>query len=527
LGERCTVFMESDLVHCQQQGASVPDLTAGLAYSIAENYLNRVVNGRPIGENIFFQGGVAGNPAVVAAFRQLVGREVIVPPHHDVSGAFGAALLAQEHIGERKTRFHGFDLGQRPYSSRVFECKGCVNRCEITRVLFGDDRPLFYGARCERYERDNHRGSNPGQTRPFDDVPDLVARRLDLLLRGYEPPAPDSGRPRVGLPRALLFYDMFPYWHRFLVELGVDVVLSDVTNPRIVEDTWEHAPAETCFPVKLMLGHVLDLCHKGVEFVFLPSVITGQNCAPGQKNNTYCPLIQSVPHLVSAGLDLSAYGVRMLGGPVHLLDQRYRRWSLRELARPLGVSAKQVRAAARLGAEAQRAFYVGLRRMGAEFLADLGQWPRVAVLVGRPYNTCDPGVSMALPYKLRKLGVVPVPMDCLPLDSVDVSDRFDNMYWRSGQDILAAARLIRRDPRLQAIYVTNFGCGPDSFLLSYFRREMAGRLVLELELDDHTADAGLMTRCEAFFDSLDRQSMAANRQEATEPDAAEGVLCPV
>ena len=116
---------------------------------------------------------------------------------------------------------------------------------------------------------------------------------------------------------------------------------------------------------------------------------------------------------------------------------------------------------------------------------------------------------MALPYKLRKLGVVPVPMDCLPLDGIDVSDCFDNMYWRSGQDILAAARMIRQDPRLQAIYVTNFGCGPDSFLSSYVRREMAGRLVLELELDDHSADAGLTTRCEAFFDSLGCRSMAA------------------
>jgi predicted nucleotide-binding protein (sugar kinase/HSP70/actin superfamily) len=134
------------------------------------------------------------------------------------------------------------------------------------------------------------------------------------------------------------------------------------------------------------------------------------------------------------------------------------------------------------------------------------------VLVGRPYNTNDAGLSSALPYKLRRLGVVPVPMDCLPLAEVDISDVYDNMYWQSGQKILAAARYIRNEPRLEAIYVTHFGCGPDSFLLTYFRREMAGQLYLELELDDHTADAGVNTRCEAFFDSLATHSPATRVQ---------------
>ena len=494
LGERCTVFMESDLVHGQQQGASVPDLTAGLAYSIAQNYLNRVVNGRVVGNKVLFQGGVAGNPGVVAAFRQLTGAQVTVPPHHDVTGAIGAAILAQEQMDGQTTRFHGFDLGAREYQSRTFECKGCVNRCEITRVVFGAERPLFYGGRCERYDQD--RSSQAAK------LPDLFGQRLDLLMGGYEPPVKGSGRPRVGIPRALLFYDMFPYWHRFLAELGVDVVLSDATNPHIIESTWEHTPAETCFPVKLMQGHTLDLLTQDVDFVFLPSIVTRENVAPGQESNTYCPFIQTVPHLVMTSLQLAERGVGVLSGPVYLLNRRYVHRSLKELVRPLGVAAKRVREAAAAAEEAQRAFYDGVHCLGQAFLADLDSRDRVAVLVGRPYNTCDPGVSMALPYKLRKLGVVPVPMDCLPLAEVDVSSRFGNMFWRSGQDILAAGKVIRQHPKLQAIYVTNFGCGPDSFLLSFFRRMMDGKLYLELELDDHTADAGLNTRCEAFFDSL-------------------------
>src|SRR4029079_6808161 len=135
-------------------------------------------------------------------------------------------------------------------------------------------------------------------------------------------------------------------------------------------------------------------------------------------------------------------------------------------------------------------------------LAGLPAGQPAAVIVGRPYNTCDLHVCQDLPFKLRKLGVLPIPIDYLPLDAIDVSGYYDNMFWRCGQDILAAAHIIRADPRLQAIYVTSFNCGPDSFVISFFRRLMGDKPFLELEFDEHTADAGVITRCEAFFESL-------------------------
>jgi predicted CoA-substrate-specific enzyme activase len=520
LGERCTVFMESNLVHFQQQGASVEDLTAGLAYSIAQNYLNRVVHGRAVGRNVFFQGGVASNPSVVAAFRQLTGAQITVPPHHDVTGAIGAAILAGEEanagsvsFGRSRTRFHGFDLRDRDYRTSVFECQGCVNRCEIARVRFGADQPLFYGARCERYE-----GQSPGRPHTIrsSGLPNFFQRREELLMRGYQEPErgtqarPIASRARVGIPRALLFYEFFPFWHRFLVELGAQVVVSDPTNPRTVRETQENAAAETCFPVKLMQGHVLNLMSKAVDWVLLPSVVGHPDPVADRERSIYCPYIQSVPHLVLANLGLAERGVGVLGGLVYLDDlcpdrPDGRRRSLVDLVRPLGLARRKVLQAAQAAEGAQRAFLRALAQIGVEALAQLDAWPRVAVLVGRPYSTNDPGLSNALPLKLHKLGVVPLPIDCLPLDGATGSGRFGNMYWQSGQRILAAARLIRADPRLHAIYVTHFGCGPDSFVLSYFQREMEGQLYLELEMDDHTADAGVNTRCEAFFDSLATQ----------------------
>ncbi len=504
LGERCTVFMESDLIHGQQQGASVPNLVAGLAYSIAQNYLNRVVNGRPVGKRIFFQGGVAGNLAVVAAFEQLVGRPLIVPPHHDVTGAIGAAILAHEQLQGADTRFHGFDLSQRSYRTRTFACRGCVNRCEISRVTFGDESPHFYGARCERYEkaRADHSAS----------IPDLFAQREALLLRGYEPPADARGQPRVGVPRALIFYDLFPFWYRFLRDLGVQVVLSDPTNPATVDAAREYATAETCFPIKLLYGHILDLVARGVDWVLLPAVTARENIAPGQQFNKYCPFIQAVPNLVIAALG-ERIEAGVLSAPVDLRDPRERYRTLRELVRPLGCSPKTVQTAIDAGLRAQKMFYQDLRQIGAEYLTDLGRWPQAAVLVGRPYNTCDDRVSMALPYQLRKLGVLPVPMDMLPLDKVELAPPFDAMYWRSGQDILAAAQLIAQRDDLEAIYMTNFACGPDSFLLRFFRQVIDGKPYLELELDDHTAEAGILTRCEAFFAGLRQRRQRGKNNE--------------
>ncbi len=498
LGERCTVFMESDLVHHQQQGARVDELTAGLAYSIAQNYLNRVVDGRSVGRNVFFQGGVAGNPSVVAAMRKLTGRRITVPPHHEVTGAIGAAILAMEQM-EGATRFGGFDLSTREYEATTFECKACANLCEISKVVIDREPPIFSGARCDKFEE---AGRTPAQGTTAD-IPDLFAERAALLLGEYSAPnGRRNGRRRVAIPRALVFHDLFPYWRTFFGGLDIELITSDSTNPRIVRRTLEAASVETCLPVKLVYGHVLDLLERDADFIFLPSVINRENPAPGQSANMYCPFIPAASHLVRAHVESNGGQHRVLHFPLHLLWNEVGRGELKQLAGQLGVTKRRVIDAADAAAVAQREFYAALRRRGREVLAQLDGTRPAAVLVGRPYNACDPGACQDLPLKVRKLGVLPIPMDFLALETVDVSARYGNMFWRSGQDILAAATLIRDDPRLNAIYLTNFNCGPDSFIIGFFREIMGDKPFLELELDDHMADAGVVTRCEAFFESL-------------------------
>jgi predicted nucleotide-binding protein (sugar kinase/HSP70/actin superfamily) len=192
----------------------------------------------------------------------------------------------------------------------------------------------------------------------------------------------------------------------------------------------------------------------------------------------------------------------MLTFPYFMLWQPVQKEAYKIMAEKLNKPLRQIKHAVKLAEIAQANFYCQLRQRGQAVLMGLEAGQTAVVIVGRPYNAGDPGASQDLPYKLRKLGVLPIPMDFLPLESADISAYHDNMFWRSGQDILAAATIIRDDPRLQTIYLTNFGCGPDSFILTFFSQILGDKPFLELEIDDHTADAGVITRCEAFLESL-------------------------
>ncbi|MEI7770093.1 MAG: acyl-CoA dehydratase activase [Chloroflexales bacterium] len=508
LGERCTVFMESDVIHHQQQGAGLDQLTAGLAYAIAQNYLNRVVNNRPIGKKVFLQGGVAWNQSVVAAFQTLLERQIIVPPHHDVTGAIGVAILAMEDLAQRRaageelpTKFKGFDLSDRHYETTTFECRACPNICDVSKVVIAGESPIFYGARCDIFEEVGHKHTQLGQH-----IPDLFAERSALLLGDYTPPPEArSGRPRIALARAMTFHDLFPYWRTLFKALDIEIVLSDPTNPEIIRATLEHAGIESCLPAKLVHGHTLNLADKDVDAILLPSMINREDGGPGQLDANYCPFVSASAYIVPQQIDSATRGgQRIISLPFRLRSETIRRQELRGLTQQLGldISPERIAEADAEAFAALQDFNTAIRQRGQEILAGLDGSQPAAVLVGRPYNTADLGVCQDLPYKLRKLGVLPIPIDFLPTNTVDISPYYAKISSPSGQSILAAGILVRDNPQLQAIYVTNFCCGPDAFFIGFFKRIMGDKPFLELELDEHSADAGIVTRCEAFFDSL-------------------------
>ena len=493
LGERCTVFMESDLVHHQQQGAAKEDLVAGLAYSIVQNYLNKVKEERRVGDTIFYQGATAANRGIVAAFEAILGKKITVPPHHDVTGAIGAAILAMRERTWEVSGFKGFDLVKREYTISSFECQSCPNTCEIRQVRITGEKPLVYGGRCEKYEvrRDQQ----------LVELPDLFSQR-DEWLYGPEPPAAGR-RGTIGLPRAMFFQEVMPFFRAFFESLGYGVVYSQKTNKAVIHRGVECMAAETCYPVKVAHGHILDLLQAGVKDIFLPSIIDMRHPHPEIEQGLVCPLAQTLSYTVPATIDFSSYGAKLHTPVIYFgRGRRLLRRSLQTLGKELGVSAWAVNRALKAAEAAQTAFYEKLQARGREILAGLGEDDRAMVIVSRPYNGFDCGMNLNLPRKLRQLGVLAIPMDFLPLDETGDLDEIKPMYWRFGQKILAAADLVRQDPRLNAVYVTNFSCGPDSFIQHFFKDRMRGKPFLEIEIDEHSADVGAITRLEAFLDSL-------------------------
>jgi predicted CoA-substrate-specific enzyme activase len=493
-GERCTVFMESDLVGHQRIGASTDDLIAGLAYSIASNYLTKVVGDRRIGQNIFFQGGVAWNKGVVAAFEKLTGKRITVPPHHDVTGAIGAAILAMEADSGRGSRFKGFDLSRKKYAVTTFACQDCSNMCEIRAVEIEGEKPFYYGSRCEKYDVERR---DAGARKP-----DYFNLRQQYLLKKYiKVEKGRESRGRIGIPRALHFFEFFPYWRAFFETLGFEIVNSDLSDHDIVEAALEKFSAETCFPVKMVFGHIDNLIKKKVDYIFLPGVIKYTGGLEDEDGSYICPYVQSIGNTIRARFNFEAEGINFVGYPIKLTNSVPEMLSeLGQLLKAMDISEREAKKGIRNGTRAYEMYRAEIAAEGSRILDNIDRDEKLLVIVSRPYNGFDRRLSLDIPDKIRRLGVTTIPMDFLPLNIE--SEDLSSMYWLYGRKILAAANFIRRHPNLYAVYLTSFGCGPDSFITHFFRRHMSGKPYLQLEIDEHSADAGLITRVEAFLDSL-------------------------
>ena len=497
LGERCTVFMEQDVNAVLQKGAALEDVVGGLAYSIGYNYINRVVQGRRIGDVIFFQGGTAYNDAVAAAFSKILDKRIIVPPFNGVMGAVGAALLVREKMqctGD-ESQFRGYNLDAVDYTLREFTCKSCTNFCNIQEFRVEEDR-VYWGDKCS----DRFRKRAKIHKQPVID--DLVGLRAQWMMEGYS--EPKGGRPVIGMPRAMYTYDRFQLWLTFFQELGFEVLLSPQTNRKIILDGYDTVVAEPCFPIKVAHGHVKHLLAENVDFVFVPNIIDSETPYP-ETQSFMCPWGQTLPYVVKAASYFQAHEKKFLVPTLHLRDGF--ETVARELATyfknsPLKLAKGKVTKALAAGYAAQQRFIDRIQAAGREAVRKLEETGEIGIiLVGRPYNINDAGVNLDVPKKLRDFyGVNVIPLDFLPVDDVPVRDINDNMFWNYGRKILAAAKISKERPYLHLIYITNFKCGPDSYV-KHFIGKASGKPALILQFDAHSNDAGVMTRCEAYLDS--------------------------
>ena len=496
LGERCTVFMERDVNTCMQRGAKREDVIAGLAYSVVYNYINRVVRGRPIGNTIFFQGGTAYNDAVAAAFSMVTGKEVIVPPHNVILGAAGAALLAREKNLSTgvKTRFRGYDMSRVDYALREFTCKGCGNHCSVQEFTVEGEK-TYWGDKCsDRYRKRAKTDRKPA-------IADLISLRRQLL-DADAPESREKNAAKIGIPLAMYSYDLLPLWRRFFHDCGFEVVVSGETNRQTIRLGYDSVVAEPCFPIIVAHGHVAQLAEQDVDYIWLPNIVSAETKFDDIESHV-CPWGQTLPFVVRQAPPFRAWQDRILCPTIRLNESvDLIRASLVASVRPLGVKRRIAERAFDRGWAARERFrnaYIAAGREALDQLAETGE--KGIVVAGRPYNIHDAGVTLATARKLRDhYGVNVIPIDALPIADIDIRDINDNMFWEYGRRILAVAKLIAGYPNLHMIYITNFKCGPDSFVKSFVRKA-AGKPFLTLQFDGHSNDAGMMTRCEAYLDS--------------------------
>ena len=489
LGTRCASFMAQSVARAQQEGVPLEVITSSLAIGIAKNYLSKVVENRRLGDRVILTGAVFYNQAVVSAFqRELPDKQLIVPEHKEITGAIGAALLAREHVDGRPSHFKGFQtVIDASVDLSTFTCKGCDNNCTITKMQVPGEAPTFYGSRCDRYDAS---AGHARQRTAFDD-------RDDLLFVGSDDTTGTG--PMVGIPRALLVYDYAPLLISFVRALGARPVVTGKSTGDVIARSTELAYTDSCFPMKILHGHAASL--KDADFILYPSAIR-LGAMEGAEDQKYaCPLVQASPYIIRQAVGL---GDRLLiptldfsRGDTDVID------NLVQAALKMGFSKEKGRIAAEAGLRAMVEFRELQAGKAERLLAEIHDGDRLGVvMLARAYMSQDSGANLGIAEKLAQLGVVPIPLDYLPLDRVNPKDYQDRPYWAYERKFISAAKLIADDPRLYGLVLTNFGCGPNSFMLRMVHDIMGNKPLGQLEIDEHAAEAGIVTRIEAFVDTI-------------------------
>ena len=483
----CAAFINSDIRIAFQQGQSREDIVAGLVYAIVANYLTKVKGPRAVGKKVFLQGGVALNRAVGHAFAHSVDRTVVIPPNPELMGALGVALLALKRShGKLDCATNLLSLAAAEMASPGrFICKACRMRCSIDRFEVAGRRFPF-GGRCSLYENVWKKNARVVA------APDLVGQRAEFIFGTNDTSADgstiDRGRPHIGIPRALLTHSLYPLYSTFFSSLGLDVVLSGL-------DPHGELKSYTgfCFPAQTAHGAVMDLVKRGVDLVFQPHV--KRMPQPGLCNDSYlCPITQATPFFLAATFS----DVRFLS-PFLDFTRGYECGPDLEamVAREFGVGRETVRQAWETAQNAQIRTERAMQELGQQALERaLSEGKPTIMLAGRSYNAYAPEASQSIGKKLSSMGVTAIPADCLaPIEDGPFA-------WHFSNQVLNAMALAKKHPNLFLVCISNFSCTVDAFTHAKVASEMGSKPYLILEIDAHTADAGVQTRLEAFLDII-------------------------
>jgi len=461
LGTRCTVFMNSNVKQAQKEGASVADISAGLAYSVIKNALFKVIkitNASDLGKHVVVQGGTFYNDAVLRSFEKISGCEAVRPDIAGIMGAYGAALIARERYDASKTTtMLPIDkILSLTYKTTMARCQGCTNHCVLTINRFDGGRQFVTGNRCER---------GLGGNKQKKDIPNLFDYKYHRMF-DYEPLTADlAPRGTVGIPRVLNMYENYPFWAVFFRELGYRTVLSPKSTRQIYELGIESIPSESeCSPAKLAHGHIEWLIRQGLTYIFYPCVPYERNETPEAGNHYNCPMVTSYAENIKNNVEsLTDHKVHFRNPFMAFTNEEILTKRLvEEFTRDQSIPEKEIRAAAHKAWQELIASRQDMEKKGEEVIAWLKETGHHGiVLAGRPYHV-DPEINHGIPELITSYGFA-----VLTEDSVSHLGRVDRPLivtdqWMYHSRLYEAASYVKTQPNLDLIQLNSFGCGLDA-----------------------------------------------------------------
>ncbi|MDY5985720.1 MAG: acyl-CoA dehydratase activase-related protein [Lachnoclostridium sp.] len=485
LGTRCTVFMNSKVKQAQKEGASVADISAGLAYSVIKNSLFKVIKvsyASELGKHIVVQGGTFYNNAVLRSFEKIANCEAIRPDIAGIMGAFGAALIARERYSDCQgtTMLSIDEINALEYKTTMAKCKGCTNNCRLTINHFSGGRKYITGNRCER---------GLGKEKSENKLPNLFAYKMERYF-GYESlKEEDARRGIMGIPRVLNMYENYPFWHTFFTKLGFRVVLSPASTRKIYELGIESIPSESeCYPAKLAHGHVQWLINEKVPHIFYPSVPYERNEFEDANNHYNCPIVTSYPENIKNNIDAIVNGeVDFIHPFISFSNEEVLTARLsEELCDSFTIPAEEIKAAVHTAWTELTACREDMKKKGEETIAYLDKTGnRGIVLAGRPYHI-DPEVNHGLPELINSYNIAVLTEDSVshlhpverPLNVMD--------QWMYHSRLYAAANYVKTKENLDLIQLNSFGCGLDAVTTDQVAEILtnSGKIYTSLKIDE-------------------------------------------
>lgn len=514
LGTRCTVFMNSNVKQAQKEGASVADISAGLAYSVIKNALYKVIkitSASDLGNHVVVQGGTFYNDAILRSFEKISGCQAVRPDIAGIMGAFGAALIARaRYDASKKTSMLSLDkIIHLSYSTSMTRCKGCNNHCVLTVNQFDGGRRFISGNRCER---------GLGLDKKKKDIPNLFDYKYHRMF-DYEPlPAEQVRRGTVGIPRVLNLYENYPFWAVFFRKLGFHTVLSPQSTRKLYELGIESIPSESeCYPAKLVHGHVSWLIKQGIKFIFYPCIPYERNESPQAGNHYNCPMVTSYAENIKNNVEeLTENNVRFLNPFLAFTNEKVLTKALIDtFAKEFDIPVDEIKMASHAAWEELLASRRDVEKKGEEVIAWLNETgKRGIVLAGRPYHV-DPEIHHGIPDLITSYGFAVLTEDSIShLGKVErplvVTDQ-----WMYHSRLYAAASYVKTADNLDLIQLNSFGCGLDAVTTDQVAEILtrSGKIYTVLKIDEVNNLGAARIRIRSLIAALRvRDQMQFNRK---------------